>query len=390
MALLNKMGWIIGAPSKRRMKGRLSVTRTAFPTSNAATVAVKKPLNSMPCSSRIRRLVHKIRLKPTKNVAADHARGGLEQHAAARTRQHGSRHRTRSILSAEENPNDSLVPRLAAAGADLSRVHVVGMVRDHDEKTSQPHSRMFSLVNDLEKLRRKIVEIGDVVAVLIDPVSAYLGVGKVDSYRDSDVRAVLGPLKELAEEMQIAVITVMHFNKKQDITNALLRVSNSLAFVGLPRHVYSVVADVENMRKLFVRAKNNDAAESDNQTLAYHFDVREVGFDTELGKAIRAPFIVWEPGYVDITATEAMQAAGENKSPGERDKAKDLLLTLLAGGAEVPVEDIKDTAEKGHGISWRTMKRAKNDLKIVAVKDRETQHGKWFWKLPQEGNSDGF
>src|SRR5206468_8162313 len=66
MELLNKMGWIIGAPSKRRIKGRLSVTSTAFPTSNAANVAVKKPLNSTPCSSRIRRLVHKIRLKPTK------------------------------------------------------------------------------------------------------------------------------------------------------------------------------------------------------------------------------------------------------------------------------------------------------------------------------------
>src|SRR6476619_4164093 len=66
MALLNKMGWIIGAPSKRRTKGNLSVIRTAFPTSNAATVAVKKPLNSTPCSSRIKRLVHNIRLNPTK------------------------------------------------------------------------------------------------------------------------------------------------------------------------------------------------------------------------------------------------------------------------------------------------------------------------------------
>src|SRR5215510_3683456 len=44
----------------------LSVTRTAFPTSNAATVAVKKPLKAMPCSSRIKRLVHRIRLKPMK------------------------------------------------------------------------------------------------------------------------------------------------------------------------------------------------------------------------------------------------------------------------------------------------------------------------------------
>jgi hypothetical protein len=153
------------------------------------------------------------------------------------------------ILSAEENPSDSLAPRLKAAGADLSRVHFVNMVRDHDEKTGQERRRMFSFVSDLEKLRQKIVEVGDVVAILIDPISAYLGLGAVDSYRDTDVRAVLGPLKDLAEEMRIAIITVMHFNKKVDITNALLRVSNSMAFVGLPRHAYGVIADTENARK---------------------------------------------------------------------------------------------------------------------------------------------
>ena len=285
------------------------------------------------------------------------------------------------ILSAEENPCDSLAPRLEAAGADLSRIHFVSMVRDRDEKTGQERRRMFSLISDLEKLRRKIVEVGDVVAILIDPISAYLGIGQVDSYRDTDVRAVLGPLKELAEEIRVAVITVMHFNKKVDITNALLRVSNSMAFVGLPRHAYGVIADAENARKLFVRAKNNDAAESDNQTLAFHFDVRQVGADPETGEPIRAPFIVWEPGYVDVTATEAMQAASENKAPGARDKAKNLLLALLTGGHEVPADEIEDTA-KGHGISLKTMRRAADDLKVVVDKDRSTPKGKWFWKLP--------
>ena len=168
---------------------------------------------------------------------------------------------------------------------------------------------MFSLVSDLEKLRQKIIEVGDVKVILIDPISAYLGVGKIDSYRDTDVRAVLGPLKELAEEMRAAVITVMHFNKKVDITNALLRVSNSMAFVGLPRHAYGVIVDADNARKLFVRAKNNDASEADNQTLAYHFEVRQVGIDPDSGDPIQAPFVVWEAGYVDVTATEAMQAA---------------------------------------------------------------------------------
>jgi DNA polymerase len=286
------------------------------------------------------------------------------------------------ILSAEEHPGDSLAPRLEAAGADLSRIHFINMVRDHDEKTGQERRRMFSLISDLEKLRRKIVEVGDVVAILIDPISAYLGIGAIDSYRDTDVRAVLGPLKDLAEEMRIAIITVMHFNKKVDITNALLRVSNSMAFVGLPRHAYGVIADAENARKLFVRAKNNDAAESDNQTLAFHFDVKEVGADPDSGEPIRAPFIVWEPGYVDVTASEAMQAASEHKSPGDRDKAKNLLLALLGDGREVFVDELKDTAE-GHGISWRTVRRAGDDLKVVVAKERAAK-GKWFWKLPQK------
>jgi DNA polymerase bacteriophage-type len=289
------------------------------------------------------------------------------------------------ILSAEEDPGDSLAPRLAAAGADLSCIHFVNMVCDRDEKTGQPRKRMFSLVSDLEKLRQKITEVGDVRVILIDPISAYLGVGKVDSYRDTDVRAVLGPLKELAEETRAAVITVMHFNKKIDITNALLRVSNSMAFVGLPRHAYGVIADPENARKLFVRAKNNDAAEADNKTLAFHFDVKEVGADPDSGEPIRAPYIIWEPGYVDITATEAMQAASDNKSPGERDKAKNLLLALLAGDREVFATDIKGEAE-ANGLSWRTMNRAKDELNeqghnIIVNKDRNVPNGKWFWKL---------
>ena len=161
------------------------------------------------------------------------------------------------IFSDEDDPNDTSVPRFAAAGADLDRIHIIKMVRD-----DKNGSRMFSLVSDLEALRRKIIEIGDVRLVLIDPISAYLGVGKVDSFRGTDVRAVLTPLTTLAVETKVAVIGVMHFNKKTDVTNALLRISDSLAFGAVARHVYGVIDDAENKRKLFVRAKNNVAAKS--------------------------------------------------------------------------------------------------------------------------------
>jgi DNA polymerase I-like protein with 3'-5' exonuclease and polymerase domains len=291
------------------------------------------------------------------------------------------------ILQAEETSDDSLGPRFKAAGADLSRVHALGMVRDRNIKTGLQHRRMFSLVNDLENLRRKIIEVGNVVAILIDPVGAYLGVGEIDTYRDSDVRAALGPLKDLAEEFKVAIIGIMHFNKKTDVTNALLRVSSSMAFVGLPRHVYAVVSDAENMRKLFVRAKNNDAAEADNQTMAYHFEVHEVGRDPETDEPIKASAIVWETGYVDVTATEAMQAASESKSPSALNDAKDFLREILvAGGGRAFKADIEEMAE-AEKIADATLRRAKSKLKIRSYKDRSDPKSKWEWILPEEGEA---
>jgi AAA domain len=74
------------------------------------------------------------------------------------------------VLSAEDNTNTTIVPRLAAAGADLDQIEIVDVV-------TKPHfDRMFSLVTDLNLLRQKVLAIGDVKLILIDPISAYLGV----------------------------------------------------------------------------------------------------------------------------------------------------------------------------------------------------------------------
>ena len=127
------------------------------------------------------------------------------------------------LLTAEDDPEDTVAPRLEAAGADLDRVEIVSMVRERDNE-GRERERMFSLADDLALLRQKIDEVGDVRAILIDPITAYLGkAGSIDAYRDSDVRAVLTPLVYLARELRIAVIAVMHFNKKVDIADALLR-----------------------------------------------------------------------------------------------------------------------------------------------------------------------
>jgi putative DNA primase/helicase len=281
------------------------------------------------------------------------------------------------IFSDEDDPNDTLVPRLAAAGANLDRVHIIKLVRDDKNGT-----RMFSLVSDIEVLRRKIIEIGNVVLVLIDPISAYFGVGKVDSFRGTDVRAVLTPLQLMAAKTKVAIIGVLHFNKKTDVVNALLRISDSLAFGAIARHVYGVIDDDENDRKLFVRAKNNAAAKIKNKTLAYRFGARDVGKDEETGEVISAPFILWEDAYVDVTAVEAMQAAADTRSPATLDGAVKFLADILAKGPVLKSE-IMEAAE-ANGISERTLFRAKAQLKVEAEKETNKPYGKWSWRFPRE------
>jgi hypothetical protein len=175
----------------------------------------------------------------------------------------------------------------------------------------------------------------------------------------------------------------MHFNKKIDVTNALLRISDSLAYGATARHVYGVINDAENKRKLVVRAKNNLTVNTAEQTtLAFSFGVREVGTDPNSDKTIVAPYVVWEPQYVDVSATEAMQAASENKSPGARDEAKKFLLAILAAGpvAKTEIEE----AAKAAGIAERTLYRAKRELKnIIARKD--AADGGWTWRLCDDG-----
>jgi putative DNA primase/helicase len=265
------------------------------------------------------------------------------------------------------------VPRLVAAGADLDRIEIIRMVQQNGGK------RMFNLLSDLGLLRQKIIEVGNVVLVEIDPFSAYFGIGRMDSFRASDVRAVLGPVVYLADEMNIGIVGVMHFNKKNDVTNVMLRISDSLAFGATARHVYGVINDGENKRKLLVRGKNNLAASTPaDKALAYHFGVREVGIDHRNNKPIAAPYIVWEPQYVDVTATEAMQAASEDKSPAARDEAKKLLQDLLGNGP-VAVKEIANAAE-GHGIAWRTVERAKRELGVIPKKGGLDKG--WTWQLP--------
>jgi putative DNA primase/helicase len=114
-----------------------------------------------------------------------------------------------------------------------------------------------------------------------------------------------------------------------------------------------------------------------------------VGTDATTSKEIWAPYVEWEPDYVDVTASEAMTATNENKSPGARNEAKEFLLEYLADGP-MSSKAVEDAAE-AHGIAKRTLMRARKELGINITKRGFGEQGEWVWQLhPKPDPDTGF
>lgn len=254
-------------------------------------------------------------------------------------------------LSAEDSTERTLVPRLRAAGADLAQIRILGMTRRDDKR------EMFSLQDDLVLLEEEVRAIGNVKLVIIDPITSYLGVKKMDSYRTTDVRGVLAPFTEFASRMQLSVICVTHFNKNTSAQSALTRITDSTAFSAAPRHAYVVVPECDSDRILFLRAKNNLAPRGE-PGLAYRLRAKEVA------KGITAPYVAWD-GSVDISADQALAALqdGGGRPPKEREEAEQFLRDALHEG---PVEAAKvRRMADAKGITPATLRRAAADIGVI-------------------------
>ena len=131
------------------------------------------------------------------------------------------------LLSAEDGAGDTIRPRLDSAGADVSRVHLLDGIEEDGvlaplDLRSPTHRRY--LANEVDRLGPSMV--------VIDPLTAYLG--STDSHRDSEVRGVLAPLAELADETGTAILAIRHLNKGSG-AKAIYRAGGSIGFTAAVR-----------------------------------------------------------------------------------------------------------------------------------------------------------
>jgi putative DNA primase/helicase len=277
------------------------------------------------------------------------------------------------ILSAEDDPEDTIRPRLEAAGTDLSRCHILEAVQVQTLDGTQQR-RGFSLETDITRLSAALVELRDVSLIIIDPITAYLG--RTDSHKNAEVRTVLAALAEVAARFGAAVLAVSHLRKSGG--EALMQVMGSLAFVAAARAAYVVVKDQDNpARRLVLPIKNNLG--EDQTGYAFRID-RE-----RLSNGIETSRTVWEAESVAVTADEALaplQAAEERSAVQD---AGDFLRGLLASGP-VPSRQVKAGANAG-GHAWAAIRRAQKALGVRVEKCGMLEG--WEWRLPSKVLKNG-
>lgn len=278
------------------------------------------------------------------------------------------------FLTGEDSHDDTIRPRAEAAGADLSRIHVLEAAYDEDGKRAS-----FHLQSDLALLSQQIREIGDVKLIGIDPITCYLGAGKIDTHKTSDVRALLAELKEFAEEHGVTVCSITHPPKSIG-SKAMNAATGSLAFMAAARAGYLFMRDPENDRSLMLPIKSNLGRSVGG--LSYRFEQRQVTND------IVASHVIWDRDPVTMTADEVLAAANRGTSdPSAKGDAADFLSDLLANGP-MAVGEIENEARAAGLLSAsqpigqsKPFRSARDNLGVQSKKDG--MKGGWVWSLPK-------
>ena len=257
------------------------------------------------------------------------------------------------IWSGEDDPRDTLVPRLIAAGADRARVKFVKAVSEDGGK------RSFDPARDMAGLSQAMEQLGNVNLVIIDPIAM---VAVKDSHRNAETRRDLQPVTELCQKAGVSVLGIHHLAKGTVGREPQERLIGSIAFAAVARVVMIATkapprGGERNERRILIRAKSNIGP--DEGGYVYRLEQSELNEHP----GIFASRALWGEA-VEGTAREVLAEAeepGEEQSP--REEAAEFLKSHLANGPILANEIL--VAARKDGISPATLRRAKSELHVL-------------------------
>jgi hypothetical protein len=263
------------------------------------------------------------------------------------------------LLSAEDGLDDTIRPRLDAAGADVHRILALDCVPGGADQGK----RLPELPYDVPALRAAVQRMGALL-VIVDPLMAYLG-ERVNSHRDGDCRRALFPLAELAQITGAAVVVIRHLNKAGG-NNPIYRGGGSIGIIGAARSGLLVARDPDNPDRRILAATKSNLARLP-ASLAYDLSTAPDG-------ALR---IGWM-GESPHTAESLLAAGGDDEDRDALAEAVEVLRAILPAGIRRRASEVRQEA-RAAGVEERTIRRAKAALGVRSERQGFGPAGEWYW-----------
>lgn len=268
------------------------------------------------------------------------------------------------MVSAEDDPEDTIKPRLRVAGADQRRLHLItsGIVPDAP----------FSLTRDLPALET-FVSGNDVGLLVIDPLMAFLP-PDVDAYRDADIRRALHPLTRMAARTGCTVLVVRHLTKAR--TKPISAGGGSMGLIGAARVGFLVGQHPEDDKKRVIACVKINVGPMP-EPLGYEV-ISSAPHDP-----FAAPMVRWDREPLKITAQEVL-AGGDDEEREARAEARVWLYAYLCKHHSGATWQDIQRAGKREGHTEVTLRRVRNQVAHMVV-DPPTPTGQQrkgiFWTV---------
>jgi hypothetical protein len=264
------------------------------------------------------------------------------------------------MLIGEDDRDDTIMPRLLAAGADLRRVHLFGGGLEKNGSISYP-----TFPEDCELLARAI-ERTQARIVFIDPLAEFLS-SKIPVWSDALIRPCLRLLRAVAARTGAAIVLVRHLAKGWGRSRALYRGAGGMGIIGVARSGFLVASDPDDPDfRVLACVKNN------LQQLPPALGFRIVSREDDM------PVLEWS-GTVDVSADELL--ARQRRKPGVALAEATAFLDAMLLAGPVLASEVLAKARKAD-ISERTLERAKLERRIESRRVGEA----WYWCFEQDAD----
>ena len=265
----------------------------------------------------------------------------------------------------EDEIADTIKPRLRAAGADTKLIKVFTRV------TEDGVNRPVDLVTDILEMEKVLLADPDIKLVVFDPLPSFLA--GVNMNQTEQARPVMDSLKKLCEKTGVALLGIIHENKRSDVS-AVQKIPGDASVAGVARMAWSFSRDTEDKEKFHMSLIKGNITKKRNG-LSFTIEDKELE-----GLKSKAPFIVWgaetEEDADDVQKNERDERYGK-KDEKMSNLARFWLPEALKNGPRLEKE-LMEEAQIEQGISKWQLRRVKQELGI-----RSKRVGKGSeWSLP--------